>query len=619
MARAPSLVSVVIPCYSQAHFLAECLASVQAQTHSHWEAIVVDDASPDGALIRQIVQSLGDARVRLVRHPENRGLGAARNTGFGESRADFILPLDADDLLEPGALAALLAALEADERADCAYADVRLFGRLEGVVSFPGPPAGGKVKRREHTIPGAGTLTRRALWERTGGYDESAVLRHGQEDFEFWMRAFKGGCHAVRVPQPLYLYRHAHTSMHTAAYLHQHEISAYLYDKHRAVFDTRREGKAFLQDGFLVASRAWQQKGARRTALALALRAFALLPSTTALKEILRAALTPAQQRALQRGAHRRALPFARYPLHGTARHRPFFIIGAGRSGNTLLRRILTAHPDLHVPPETFVLGQVTAQFPRLGRMAWDDLVRFVLAQFEYHPEFHTFGISLRPLANRLANAPRERRNLADMLDALYRFHAQAAGKNPARWGDKTPLNSLDDRLARGDAPRRRGAGTPETLERLRKVFPDAQFIHIYRNGADAAYSHLQGGFYQDVRDAGARWLHVIRQARRFVRQYPRQCLEIRYEDLIAKPQETVQTLCAFLGVTYQPEMHTRADHAAGMGDVPEWSWHRQVADDINPHNAGKARFLSATDKAALQQIIGEELAALGYPPCTDE
>jgi len=93
------LVSVVIPCYKQAGFLAEAIGSVLAQTHSYVEIIVVDDGSPDNTSD----VALSYQGVRCIRQ-ENQGLSAARNTGIRESKGEFLVFLDADDRLTPNAL-----------------------------------------------------------------------------------------------------------------------------------------------------------------------------------------------------------------------------------------------------------------------------------------------------------------------------------------------------------------------------------------------------------------------------------------------------------------------------------------------------------------------------------
>ena len=252
--------------------------------------------------------------------------------------------------------------------------------------------------------------------------------------------------------------------------------------------------------------------------------------------------------------------------------------------------------------------------------MNWPDLVNFVLAEFEFHPEWHTFDAWLGPLAEQLKNIPKNRRNLACVLDGFYRFHAETHGESFVRWGDKTPMNSLDDALVRGDIPRRLGEGVPETLERLLRVFPDAQFLNIVRDGCDVAYSFLRGSFVAEVEDAGRRWLHTVRQTRRFAQVHADRVFELRYEDLISSPEPTVRRVCEFLGVEFEPAMLSSHHKTGGLGDIPAWAWHKQVSQPINARNTGKGRtYLSRPERERLQRIIGPELEALGYAPATDD
>lgn len=614
---APPRVTFVVPCYNHAHFLEECLRSLLAQTEARWEAIVVDDASPDGAEIARVVLRVDDARVRVVRHQENKGLGGSRNTGFAAARAALVLTLDADDKLEPDCAATLLAALEADPALDVAFGDYRLFGRDDAVLAFPGPPDGRPVLRAEHTLPGAGSLMRRALWERVGGYDEAPVLRLGREDFELWVRASAQGLRFRRVPRALYLYRIHHASMSFACKLHDDAIAGYIHAKHRALFEAAGESRRYLCLAHQNAAHAAHQRGLKALSLRSAWRAWRLAPSRARLKALLRAGLSPELARALGRGELRARIPFLGYPLHGRERYDPFFVIGAGRSGNTLLRRILTAHSALHVPPETFVLGELVERFPRLARhMSWPDLVAWTYALPAFHAEWHTFGADLGPLVRRMTRLPRRRRDLATLIDAFFRHHGQAHGQEKARWGDKTPLNSLDERAALGRPPERLGRGTPRTLERLARVFPDARFVHIVRDGCDNVWSHLQGGFFSSAEDAARRWLHVVRQCQHFVARHPERSATVRYEELVAEPERVVRGVCAFLGVAFEPAMLASEGSAAGLGDVPEWRWHARVAQPIDASNPGKGRaFLTPHERERVQRILGPELAALGYPP----
>jgi protein-tyrosine sulfotransferase len=292
------------------------------------------------------------------------------------------------------------------------------------------------------------------------------------------------------------------------------------------------------------------------------------------------------------------SLSFLGYPLHRGEAYRPFFIIGSPRSGNTLLRRILYAHPDLHIPPESYVLGKTIRLFRQYRTMNWPDLVYFILAQFEFHSEFETFEISLRPLAQRLIHAPENSRSLAFILDSLYRYHAEMKGIPCQRWGDKTPLNIF-------------------VLEKILSVFPDAQFIHVVRDGVDVVSSYLEANFQTADIDRGAkRWLSSIKEARRFIQRHPALCLEIRYEELVREPLSVILEICKFLNIEYNPQMMDSHKFAQDMGDVPMRGHHVAVSQPFSTLNIGKGRQqLSLVQKRRLQDLIGQELVQLGYEP----
>ena len=594
-------VTLVIPTYNHAHYLKECIGSLQDQTLAAWEAVIVDDCSSDHAAIPPLLAKLDEPRVRYVRHAQNLGLAASRNTGIREARTDYVLPLDADDKLEPRALELLVGALDADASLDCVYGDVLMFGRAEGVLVFPGPGPGRSVTSPRDTIPGAGTMMRKSFWVRMGGYDQADALRHGREDFEFWMRAFSQGCRARRVPEPLYLYRHSHTSMNIAARREDHTVNQYIHDKHRGVFESPEHARDFLSSGYISAAEASYRQGEQLRSLKLAGQALRVNPNRNGVRQFAKALMPVGLYHQLKRGELRRRLPFVGYPMRGRRRYRPFFVIGVARSGNTLFRRILTSHSQLHIPPETFVLGEVMQAFRRYGRkLDWPELVRLVLGQFELHPEYHTIDVWLGPLAARLAHAPRDQRNLAAVLDGFYRFHAGAAGKtDAARWGDKTPLNSLYS----------------STLEGLVEVFPDAQFLHIHRDPADVIYSHLSGGFMRRVEEASERWLTVMNNVKAFEARHPGACHTVRYEDLVGDSERTVRGVCDFLEVDFEPDMLSSERNAGQLGDVPAWYWHQNVNRPIDGRNVGKGRsYFSPAQLARMKALIGAEVERLGYP-----
>lgn len=192
-------VSVVVPCYNGGQFLDGLLASLAAQTFRDFEIVIVDDGSNQTDTCTKLA-SLNSA-VRLIRQ-DNAGLPAARNTGFRESRGEFVLPLDCDDTLEPSFLKEMVETLsQSPQDVGFAFCHIRLVGQRQGVLprylnSFD--------QLFLNSLPYC-MLIRRAAWERAGGYDEA--MRDGYEDWEFNIRLVHSGFRGLEVPKPLFIYR----------------------------------------------------------------------------------------------------------------------------------------------------------------------------------------------------------------------------------------------------------------------------------------------------------------------------------------------------------------------------------------------------------------------------
>jgi glycosyltransferase involved in cell wall biosynthesis len=175
-------ISIVIPCYNNAHVLGDALRSCALQTFPPWEVIVVDDGSVDdvAAVCR------GFPGVRLLRQP-NRGLSGARNRGAREATGSHLVFLDADDLQTPETLAAF-SVVDADIVVT-AWRETDMTGV---VIAERGLPALGDARDAFHVFA-AGNVAAvhafcvsRAVFNAVGGFDETL---HALEDWDFWLRA----------------------------------------------------------------------------------------------------------------------------------------------------------------------------------------------------------------------------------------------------------------------------------------------------------------------------------------------------------------------------------------------------------------------------------------------
>lgn len=232
--RSP-LLSICIPAYRADRYLAATLDSVRAQTYPHWELLVVEDGSSD--LTARIVAEFATTvtqPVRYLRHAENCGLPATRNTGIAAARGDWIALLDSDDLWTPGHLGSLVAIAVRDQ-ADLIHAGSLLFQSETGKllsVRAPTPDMVAAFPRSlfvgSYIIQPASVLLRKTLWTRVGGFDPA--FRY-VEDRDMWLRCARAGARFTYSGGETCRYRKhaAALSTHAAAMA---EAAAAVFDKH---------------------------------------------------------------------------------------------------------------------------------------------------------------------------------------------------------------------------------------------------------------------------------------------------------------------------------------------------------------------------------------------------
>lgn len=121
-----NLISIIVPCYNQAHFLDACLQSVMEQSYENWECIIVNDGSPDNTAEIAKIWTEKDIRFKYI-YKENGGLSSARNVGITAAKGEFIQLLDSDDLLEKNKLQIQIDAFLNDSEIDISISGYRYF------------------------------------------------------------------------------------------------------------------------------------------------------------------------------------------------------------------------------------------------------------------------------------------------------------------------------------------------------------------------------------------------------------------------------------------------------------------------------------------------------------
>lgn len=280
------------------------------------------------------------------------------------------------------------------------------------------------------------------------------------------------------------------------------------------------------------------------------------------------------------------------------------FIVGASRSGTTLLRLMLDAHPDLAIPPETEFILQVAHIVD--GQDATHAARAFVetLTSHRRWPDFH---LDRDLLEARLAAL--EPWSAGDALRSFYRLYAERFAK--PRWGDKTP-------------------GYVKHTRVVQDLLPEARFIHIIRDGRDVAVSLIEewrmSGRVMPVERAAERWVSKISVGREQAREL-RFYLEVRYEDLVLDSEFVLRRICDFIELPWHAavlEYHRSAaervaelvarDATGTLSAAQRQAKHAWTSSPPEASRIGRWRTeMSAEELANYEAAAGALLAELGY------
>jgi Sulfotransferase family len=265
----------------------------------------------------------------------------------------------------------------------------------------------------------------------------------------------------------------------------------------------------------------------------------------------------------------------------------PLIVLGVRRSGTTLLRVMLDRHSQLAVPDESYFVPQLADRHLRNvdAEEFVDDLRRLnTLTEWD---------VPLDKVRARL----RDGMPVGEAIGTVYAVYAEERGK--PRWGDKTPMYMQNLRL----------------LERL---FPDGRFVHLIRDGRDAALSFLAmpRGIVTETwmhpataADFACQWRAEVAAARRLGRRVGGRYLEVRYEDVVDDVESALRGICDFASLEYEPAMADYAD-SVDVSSKP----HQQRL--VQPPTRGVRDWrtqMPADDVASFEHVAGDLLRELGY------
>lgn len=273
----------------------------------------------------------------------------------------------------------------------------------------------------------------------------------------------------------------------------------------------------------------------------------------------------------------------------------PFpFIVGCGRSGSTLLRSMLDAHPDMVVPNESYFLEQLMLREDGFEIDGAFCLSTF-LSELEGDARYQTWGVDTDVVRSALAaEAPQD---LAQAIRVVYGAAARSFGGT--RSADKTPHYS-------------------EVVPELAALLPDAVFVHLIRDPRDVAASYLGTPFGpRSLVSAATMWVERAGAVKAAGEQLgPDRYLEVIYEELVADPEPQLRRLCEFIDLPFDEAMlHPETSSAAKMSAGRDGGAHANLMAGATIRTRDWRTGLT-TDEAARVGVVVDELATgFGYDP----
>jgi len=297
-----------------------------------------------------------------------------------------------------------------------------------------------------------------------------------------------------------------------------------------------------------------------------------------------------------------------RWPYSGNDNPEPFFIVGCGRSGNTLLRNLLMRKYYVCIPPEIPGLGNTIRSFAKYNRGKWDVVVKEVLSTFRTNADVDIhypgktavynlnkeLGLDYADLEARLLALSYEERSLAAVLSELYSDYAKLKGMENCRIGDKTPWNVFH-------------------LGRISKVYPNAKFVHMLRDSRAVAASYessLGEVAGITVLEAADRWKDSVKKCLRFEKRNAARVLCVKYEDLVNDSEQIVSEVACFLGLVKREQY---SEYVPAMGDesLPHY---KKSLKSVDALSINKWRTMLSDDEIEkINKITARLMRRVGY------
>lgn len=215
----------------------------------------------------------------------------------------------------------------------------------------------------------------------------------------------------------------------------------------------------------------------------------------------------------------------------------PVFILGLPRSGTKLLRDLLNRHPAVHIPSyETEFLPYWGREWASYGDLSQPENFRRFYRKVQVLPFFQYLRTADMPVGEEEWRALCRDFSVQAVFEALIRA-VTGMGDKGGIWGDKSP------------------SYTTQAVE-IKALFPNAKFVHLVRDVRDHCLS-VNKAFRKNMERAAHLWCEDLKALRRRISGFPKDALELRYEDLVSFPEEQLRRICTFLDIQFHSEMLT--------------------------------------------------------------
>jgi len=287
-----------------------------------------------------------------------------------------------------------------------------------------------------------------------------------------------------------------------------------------------------------------------------------------------------------------------RYPVRSiddTQPKPPFFIVGSGRSGTTLLQALIDAHPNLAIPPESHLYDRIAPVFDTYGDLTLQSNRLHFIADLLADAYIKQWRLDVTPeeIEARVIRGDR-----VGVIDALFWLYAKRHGAR--RWGDKTP-----DHI--------------RCLDAIRADFPDAKLIHLVRDGRDRAEARRRMIWGPSTPFGMAReWRDEVMLWKVFCDKHGTDgTLVVRYEDLVREPRETMKRIFEFLDEPYVDTVSSYASTPLTRTlSTTQSEWHSSLGRGISAKKVGiYKRALTRREIEIFESVALDALVEYGYRP----